>query len=141
MVLLLPSIEHDRAAYGIYRDTGPGRPQYPGIAPVITGRGVATLTLDLRGRGKSIGKKEMHSFSPEEMSKVYLDVKAALDFISSQPALDSSRTGVIAAGTSAEAAMIACAGDTRVRAISLLSGRLSESANSRIAASPELPLL
>jgi dienelactone hydrolase len=141
VVVLLPAIEHDRAAYGIYRDPGQARPQYPGIAPIITGRGVATLTLDLRGRGKSIGKKEMHSFSPEEMSKVYLDVKAALDFISSQPGLDPSRTGIVASGTSAEAAVMAGAGDTRVRAISLLSGRLSEGAKDRIAASPELPLL
>jgi len=141
VVVLLPSIEHDRAAYGIYRDPGQGRPQYPGIAPVITGRGVATLTLDLRGRGKSMGKKEMHSFSAEELSKVYLDVKAALDFISSQPGLDASRTGVVAAGTSADAAVMACAGDERVRAISLLSGRLSEDAKGHIAASPELPLL
>ncbi|HWP44905.1 MAG TPA: hypothetical protein VNO14_16810, partial [Blastocatellia bacterium] len=62
VVILLPSMEHDRAAFGVYRDPGPGRPQYPGIAPVINGRGVATLTLDLRGRGKSMGSKEMHSF-------------------------------------------------------------------------------
>jgi dienelactone hydrolase len=141
IVVLLPSIEHDRAAFGIYRDPGPGRPQYPGIAPIITARGVATLTLDLRGRGKSLGKKEMHSFSPEEMSKVYLDVRAALDFISSQPAIDSSRVGIIAAGTSADAAIMSGLGDVRVRAISLLSGRLSEASKNRIAASPELPLL
>lgn len=141
VVVLLPSIEHDRAAFGIYRDPGAGRPQYPGIAPIVTGRGVATLTLDLRGRGKSMGKKEMHSFSPEEMSRVYLDVKAALDFISSQPVLDSSRTAIIAAGTSAEAAVMAGIGDKRVRAISLLSGRLSDAAKGRIASSPELPLL
>ncbi|HET9532335.1 MAG TPA: alpha/beta hydrolase [Blastocatellia bacterium] len=141
VVVLLPSIEHDRAAFGVYRDPGAGRPQYPGIAPVITARGVATLTLDLRGRGKSVGKKEMHSFSPEEMSKIYLDVEAALGFISSHPGLDVSRTGIIAAGTSAEAAITAGLADKRVQAISLLSGRLSESAKGRIASSPDMPLL
>ncbi|HWP43412.1 MAG TPA: dienelactone hydrolase family protein, partial [Blastocatellia bacterium] len=77
----------------------------------------------------------------EEMSKVYLDVKAALGYLSSQPALDAGRTAIVAAGTSADAAIMAGAGDTRVRAISLLSGRLSEAAKNRIAASPELPLL
>lgn len=141
VVVLLPSIEHDRAAFGIYRDPGPGRPQYPGIAPVIAARGVATLTLDLRGRGRSTGKKEMHSFSPEEMSKVYLDVRAALDFISSRPELDPSRTAIVAAGTSAEAAVMAGIGDKRIRAISMLSGRLSEAAKTRIASNPEMPLL
>ncbi len=140
-VILLPSFEHDRAAFGIYRDPGPGRPQYPGLAPVITARGVATLNLDLRGRGQSMAKKEIHSFSPEELSKLYMDVRAALTFLESQPEIDASRIGIVAVGMSAEAAVMGWKGDSRVSAIALISGRLSETAKKQISASPELPLL
>jgi dienelactone hydrolase len=140
VVILLPSFEHDRAAFGVYRDPGQGRPQYPGLAPVITGRGVATLSLDIRGRGKSIAKKELHSFSPEEMANLYLDVRAALAFLESQPDIDSSRIGIVAEGQSADAAVLGWAGDSRIRAIALISGRLSETAKKQIATSPELPM-
>jgi dienelactone hydrolase len=140
-VILLPSPEHDRAAFGVYRDPGPGRPQYPGIAPVIASRGVATLSLDLRGRGKSTGPKEAHSLSAEGLSQVYLDVRAALAFLDAQPAVDSSRVGIVAAGSSAEAAVRGWGGDRRVRAMVMLSGRLSEVAKRAIAAGPETPLL
>jgi dienelactone hydrolase len=140
VVILLPSAEHDRAAFGVYRDPGQGRPQYAGLAPVITGRGVATLSLDIRGRGKSIAKKELHSFSPEEVANLYLDVRAALAFLQSEPHIDSSRIGIVAEGESADAAVLGWAGDSRIRAIALISGRLSETAKKQIATSPELPL-
>ncbi|HUE80778.1 MAG TPA: hypothetical protein VMM84_01610 [Pyrinomonadaceae bacterium] len=106
VVILLPSTEHDRAAFEIYRDPGAGRPQYPGLAPVIRGKSVATLNLDLRGRGKSLGKKELHSFSAEELSKIYLDVQGALAFLESQPEVDATRIGIVAVGKSAEAAVM-----------------------------------
>ena len=140
-VILLPSTEHDRSAFGVYRDPGPGRPQYPGLAPAIQRRGVATLTLDLRGRGKSVGNKELHSFSAEELSKLYLDVQAAIAFLGSQPQVDVSRIGLVAVGESAEAAVTGWAGDKRVRALVLLSGRLSDIARKQIAESPDLPML
>lgn len=140
VVLLLPSLEHDRAAFGIYRDPGPGRPQYPGLAPVIIGRGVATLNLDLRGRGKSLGKKELHSFSRDELAKLYLDVRAAISFLESQPEVDSSRIGIVAVGESSEAAVHGWAGDSRIQAMALISGRLGEAGKKQLAASPDLPL-
>src|SRR5215470_14056365 len=43
-VILLPSREHDRSAFGLYRF--PGKYQYPGLVQVINGKGVATLSLD-----------------------------------------------------------------------------------------------
>jgi dienelactone hydrolase len=140
-VILLPSYEHDRAAFGVYRDPGPGRPQYPGLAPEIARHGVATLTLDLRGRGRSKGPKELHSFNPEELAQIYLDVRAALAFLDTHPAIDSSRLGIVAAGQSAEAAVMGWRGDSRITAMALLSGRLTEDAKKELAANPKLPLL
>ncbi|CAN5742532.1 hypothetical protein BH18ACI4_BH18ACI4_03290 [soil metagenome] len=141
VVILLPSVDHDRASFGIYRDPGPGRPQYPGLAPVIAGRGVATLNLDMRGRGQSIGKKELHSFSDQELSKLYLDVRAAIVFLESQPEVDASRVGIVAVGESSEAALLGWAGNSRVRAMALISGRLTQDGKRQIATSAELPLL
>ncbi|MCS6805194.1 MAG: hypothetical protein NZ823_08655, partial [Blastocatellia bacterium] len=140
VVILLPSMAHDRASFGVYRDPGPGRSQYPGLAPVILSRGVATLSLDLRGRGQSMGMKEQHSFNDEERSRMYLDVRGAMSLIEKQPMLDASRVGLVGVEHSADAAVRGWAGDNRVQAMALISGRLSEVAKQHIAASPKLPL-
>jgi dienelactone hydrolase len=140
-VIFVPSHEHDRAAFGVYRDPGPGRGQYPGIAPVVANKGVATLRLDLRGRGESIGAKELHSFNDEELANIYLDVRAALAFLATQPMIDLARIGIITAGPGADAAVLGWNGDRRIKAMALLSGRLSDAAKKALAANPELPLL
>jgi dienelactone hydrolase len=140
VAILLPSEAHDRAAFGIYRDPGPGRPQYPGLAPAIGQRGVATLSLDLRGRGKSVESKSSNVYDQEDLSKIYLDVRGALAFLDTQPDVDTSRVGIVAVGMSADAAIIGWGGDRRVRAMSFLSGRLSQSAKNQIATSPETSL-
>ncbi|HXG64544.1 MAG TPA: hypothetical protein VNO70_05515 [Blastocatellia bacterium] len=131
-VIFLHAFAHDRDAYGQYL--------YPGLAQIVGGREVATLRIDLRGRGKSVGAKELHSFSREELAKIYLDVRAAIEFLETQPAIDASRIGIVAEEESAEAAILGWGGDHRVRAIVLVSGRLSEAAKKQIAASPQIPL-
>ena len=132
-VLFLHSFDHDRDAYGKYL--------YPGLAQIIGERGMATLRIDLRGRGKSKRDADLHSFSPEELSKLYLDVRAALAFLESQASVDSSRIGIVAEGQSTEAALRGWEGDRRVRAIAMISGRLSEGAKKQIETNPQTPLL
>lgn len=131
-VIFLHAFAHDRDAYGQYL--------YPGLAQIIGAREVATLRIDLRGRGRSMAGKELHSFSREELSKIYLDVRAALAFLDTQPNIDSSRVAIVAEEESAEAAVMGWGGDSRVRGIVLISGRLSEAARKQIAASPQIPL-
>ncbi len=130
--ILLHSPEHDRDAYGQYL--------YPGLAQIIGGREVATLRIDFRGRGKSTGAKKLHQFSPEELSKLSFDVSAAITFLASQSGVDADRIGIVAEGTSAEAAVLGWSGDSRVKAMILLSGRLSETAKKQIATHPDLPV-
>jgi dienelactone hydrolase len=130
--IFLHSYEHDRDAYGQYL--------YPGLAQIIGGREVSTLRFDFRGRGRSAGAKKLHLFSPEELSQLYLDVRAAIAFLAAQPGVDAARIGIVAEGASAEAAVMGWAGDRRVKAMILLSGRLSEAAKKEIAAGPDLPL-
>ncbi|CAN5742412.1 hypothetical protein BH18ACI4_BH18ACI4_03280 [soil metagenome] len=131
-VIFLHSFDHDRDAYGKYL--------YPGLAQIIGERNVATLRIDLRGRGKSKGGRELHSFSPEELSKLYLDVRAAINFLESQPGVDAFRLGIVAEGQSTEAAVRGWGGDNRVRALVLISGRLNESAYKVIETHPQIPL-
>jgi dienelactone hydrolase len=131
-VILLHSFEHDRSTYGQYL--------YPGLAQIIAAAHVATLRIDLRGRGQSMDGKELHSLSREELSKLYLDVRGAISFLSAQPAVDSTRIALVAEGKSADAAILAWNGDTRVKAIALVSGRLSDAAKKEIAANPDISL-
>jgi dienelactone hydrolase len=130
-VIFLHSYEHDRDAYGQYL--------YPGLAQIIGGREVATLRIDVRGRGRSVGAKRLHRFSPEELSKLYLDVRAAIAFLASQPGVDGSRLGIVAEGAGAEAAVMGWSGNRRIQGIVLLSGRLSATAKQQIAVNTELP--
>jgi dienelactone hydrolase len=131
-VIFLHSFEHDRDAYGQYL--------YPGLAQIIGHQEVATLRFDFRGRGRSAGDKPLHSFSPKELAKLYLDVRAALAFLDAQPPVDGSRIGIVAEGRSAEAALVGWGGDQRIKGIVLLSGRFDEEAKRQIAANPQTPL-
>jgi len=132
-VLFLHAFAHDREAYGQYL--------YPGLAQIIGAKDVATLRIDLRGRGRSRGAKELHSFSAEELSKVYLDVRAALKFLAEQETIDPSRLAIVAEEESADAAVLGGAIDPRVKAITLVSGRLSDVAKKKIAVSRSALLL
>jgi len=132
-VLFLHAFAHDREAYGQYL--------YPGLAQIIGAKGVSTLRIDLRGRGSSMGKKELHSFSSDELSKIYLDVRGAIKFLAGQESVDPARIAIVAEEESAEAAILGSAGDPRVKAIVLISGRLSEPAKKAIGAQRSAALL
>jgi dienelactone hydrolase len=135
-VILLPSREHDRSTFGVYRF--PGKYQYPGLAQVICGRGVAALSLDLR---EIVRNTEPRGADAEEVSKTYLDVQGAIAFLRSQSGVDSSRLAIVAEGTSAEPALLGWNGDRCVRAMALISGRLTEASKKQIASDSGLPLL
>jgi dienelactone hydrolase len=131
-VLLLHSFDHDRNAYGHYL--------YAGLAEMINARGIATLRIDIRGRGESIGSKELHSFNSEELSKLHLDVRGALEFLASQEAVDSSRIAIVAEGLSADSAVLGSGGGSSVKALALISGRLTDTAKKQLSGDSAVPL-
>jgi dienelactone hydrolase len=131
-VLFIHSFDHDRNTYGQYL--------YPGLAQIVGGNHIATLRIDLRGRGRSMGARELHSFTREELSKIYLDVRGAIAFLREQQGVDPSRLAIVAEGMSAAAAIRGWSGDAGIRAIALISGRLDEAARKEIAQNPETPL-
>jgi cephalosporin-C deacetylase-like acetyl esterase len=130
--LLLHGAGHDRDAFTSFI--------YPGMAQILTSRGVAALRIDWRGRGQSIGELEYHSFSDEQRSKIYLDVGAALNFLGLQSEIDPARLAIFAEEVSAEWAVVG-ARDPRVKALAFISGILSEEARQSLAAIKHVPSL
>lgn len=130
-VLLLHSSSHDQDIYS--------RSSYPGFGRMQNQ--FVTLRIDIRGRGKSVGPLELHSFTPQQLENLYLDVTAGLNFLANQKGVDSARIGIFAEEMSGDSAVLGASGDPRVRALVLISGRLSPKAKSVIAASPNVPVL
>ena len=131
-VVLVHGSRHEADAYG--------QVSTPGLPQTLSQHGVATLRIDIRGRGASRGPRGFHSMTPEQREGVRLDVEAAISFLGSQPDVKRSRIGIVAEQDSASAATIAGARDRRVAAFILISGRLSQSAKDAIDAT-DAPIL
>ena len=125
-VVLVHGSRHEADAYG--------QVSTPGLPQTLSQHGVATLRIDIRGRGASREPRGFHSMAPEQREGVRLDVEAAISFLSSRPELKKNRIGIVAEQDSANAAMIAGARDRRVAAFIFISGRLSRSAKEAIGA-------
>jgi len=88
------------------------------LARDVAKNGIAALTFDWRGTRKSMDEKRGEvgiNFSDEEREKIYLDVKAAIDYLASQKIVDSSRLGLIATSASNNHAIRGAMGDTRIK--------------------------
>jgi dienelactone hydrolase len=129
--LLLHGAGHDRDAFASYI--------YPGMAQILASQGIAALRIDWRGRGQSIGHLEYHSFTDEQRANIYLDVKAGLNFMASQPEIDGDRLAIFAEEVSAEWAVWGSKGDPRVKGLAFLSGRLSDKARETLTINKRLP--
>lgn len=132
-VLLLHSSGHDQETFNKHY-------AIPGLSQTFATDQIASLRIDWRGRGKSIGAQEFHSFTQTQRESVYLDVKAAINLLASQKNIDSSRIAVLAEEFSADAAVRGSMGDPRVRLFVFISGRLGERAKDYIA-SESVPVL
>jgi len=132
-VLLLHSSGHDQETFNRHY-------AIPGLSQLFLERGIASLRIDWRGRGKSIGTQEFHSFTQTQRDEVYLDVKAGISFLAAQENIDSNRIGLLAEEFSADAAVRGSIRNSRVRLFALISGRLGEEAKNYIASEP-LPVL
>ncbi len=130
--LLLHGPGHDRGALSL---------GFPGISQLLIRHGIAALRIDWRGRGQSIGELEYHSFTDEQRAKIPLDVRAALDFLASQPEVDRDRLAIFGEEIAAEWAALGARGDPRVVVFAFLSGRVSEGTRELLAAKHQLPVL
>jgi dipeptidyl aminopeptidase/acylaminoacyl peptidase len=125
-VLLLHSSGHDQETFNKHY-------AIPGLAQTFADRQVVSLRIDWRGRGKSIGRQEFHSFNNTQRRQVSLDVTAAVEFLAQQQGVDANRIGIVAEEFGADPAVRGSIGDSRVKLFALLSGRLSAEAKDYLA--------
>jgi cephalosporin-C deacetylase-like acetyl esterase len=126
VVLLLHSSGHDQETFNKHY-------AIPGLSQIFATGRIASLRIDWRGRGKSIGNQEFHSFTQAQRENVYLDVKAAISFLVTQKHLDSRHIAVLAEEFSADAAVRGSMGEPRVKLFVFISGRLGEKAKKYLA--------
>lgn len=130
-ILFLHSPAHEQELFSAHG--------YPGFARLQAQ--FVTLRIDIRGRGKSEAPLPFHRLSEEQREHLYLDVTAALDFLADQDSVDSQRLAIFAEEISADSAVLGAAGDPRVRALVLLSGRLSAKAKEAISCNDQIAIL
>jgi dienelactone hydrolase len=114
-------------------DGGPGVVAVPGsrherdawtqVAMALVAAGTTVLQIDIRGRGASINGTPWATMGPAQRRRVALDVAAAVDHLAAAEMIDSSRLGLLIEQDTAPVALEAVAGDTRVAALAVLSGR------------------
>src|SRR6476660_6228013 len=132
-VLLLHSSGHDQETFNKHY-------AIPGLAQTFADRRVVSLRIDWRGRGKSIGDQEFHSFNREQRLKIQLDVREAIRFLTLQKEVDSNRIAIVAEEVSADAAVLGAMADSHVKLFTFLSGRLSQESKDYIA-SESIPVM
>jgi dienelactone hydrolase len=121
---------------------GTERSIYDGyLAHKLVAKGIAALSVDMRGSGGSLGKKLFSQFSIDEMDGLQKDVRAAIEFLSSQKGIDPKRIGIVGAGVSANYAVLEGVRNSAVQALVMLSGRASPKARDEIRQRKDLPVL
>jgi len=128
-VLLSEPAWEDRTVYGTY------------LSGKLAESGYAVLTLDYRGTGASVGKKEFFDFTRAERDAILLDVRAALGFLSARPEVDAGRLALVAASWSADYAVQAAQENPGVQALVLISGSVGEASRSYLRSERSVPLL
>ena len=87
------------------------------FARALTPRGWAVLCFDYRGFGRSDG--ERGRIIPQEQAE---DVRAAVSFLATVPAVDAGRIGLLGWALGGAVAIAAAADDDRVRAVAAVNG-------------------
>lgn len=95
---------------------------YVRLARRLARRGLAVLNLDWRGRGRSRTKGDYFALSPEEQAQPGRDAAAAFDFLAGLPEVDGARLGAVGTAHGSEWAVSGAVGDSRVKALVLLTG-------------------
>ena len=93
---------------------GRSKDEWSVVAERLAEAGIASLAIDLRGHGRSAG-------DGSALPAMVGDVKAALDWLATQPAVRRDGLGVVGASLGATLAALAAADAPWVRAIAMIS--------------------
>jgi cephalosporin-C deacetylase-like acetyl esterase len=132
-VILLPSPKRERQVFGMYA--------IPGLSIGLEKHNVASLRLDYRGIGESVGDFPFPAFTPEQRDKVRLDVMKAIEVFTDLDEVDSMRIALVGDTFSATPIVTGSEGHPSVQAYVFLAGHLSDEAKEILAQRPEMPLL
>jgi dienelactone hydrolase len=124
-VVLVHGSRHEADAFGQIAS--------PSLADTLSQHGLATLRIDIRGRGASREPRRFYSMSPEQRDGVLLDVEAAIEFLAETTGIKSNRIGVVGEQDTAGASLIAASTRKNVAACVLISGRLNRFAQEAFA--------
>lgn len=138
-VVLIHSPAHDRDIYLGRHQTGQNTFAKVSLRTALGN--TVTLRIDIRGRGKSSAPQAYHTFNEDQRARVALDVSGAIEFLTQQEQINASQIGVVAEGSSAEAAVMGAFKDRRVRAFVFLSGRLGQAAKESFASRKDVSVL
>jgi len=121
-VLLVHGAKHDQQTYHF-------------TSQEIAKRGMAALRFDWRGKGESF-----LDGARSDQDEMWRDVKAALEFLASQPAVDGSRLGAVAATLACINTLQASLADPRMKTVVLLTALEPNDEVRRLLASSDVPL-
>ena len=105
-------------------------------------RGVAVLSIEMRGRGQSRGGEAVESEEVRALwrdtlqASIHLDTKGAVEFLASQQGIDSQRLGVMGVSIGTKSAILGTAGDSRVKTLVLISAYGSDEASGETSGKP-----
>ena len=102
--------------------------------------GMTSLFIDMRGRGRSMGPKDVADFSDEDHFGYQLDIRAAIRFLTMQKNIDPRRIAVVAGGGAAHYAVLEAAENPDSVQALVLSGPLGQDARDYIGSRERLPL-
>lgn len=114
---------------------------FHGLQSLFAGAGIVVLNIDWRGRGKSRGKGRFFDLSKDERENAFLDARAAINYLAAQETVDSNRIAVLGSYLGARMAVTAALGDSRVRALVMLSGYIPSGKERAAIAESDIPML
>lgn len=113
---------------------------YHELAAALVRRGMAVLSIDWRGRGKSLTKGKYSELTQEERERGYLDAKGAINYLSSLSVMNPNSIAVLGTDRGALHALNIALDDPRVKALVILTVIFTPSQKESVS-SLDIPIL